>query len=348
MNISTTDARPLFTKMLVDVYKERPQVTGFLRSFFMDKIESTKELSIEVQRGTEKIAVDVIRGSIGNRNTFGKSSEKVFIPPFHREYFDATELSLYDTLFGSTSIDDGVFTAFLEQVAEKMGMLQDKIERAHELQCAQVLLTGVVQLVNGTNIDYKRKAASLVGNTAGNTWLTDTVDPNASLKAGAEFIRTKGKGQGSVYNVILGSTALDHYLGNAIVQSRADIRNFSLDDIREPQRNSVGGVLHGQVSAGAYKFRLWSYPEYYDTKTVENVPYIDPKSIVILPEAPRFKMGFAAVPQLVTNGISARKGKFIFGDYVDERQSTHDFDVKSAGLAIPVAIDQIYTEKVVA
>lgn len=347
MTISTTDARALFTKMLIDVYRERPQVSGFLRSFFVDKVESTKELSIEVQRGTEKVAVDVIRGSIGNRNTFSLSSEKIFVPPLYREYFDATNLSLYDRLFGSTQIDDGVFTSFLEQVAEKLGMLQDKIERAHEIQCAEVLLTGIVTLVNGTNIDYKRKAGSLVDLGGGNYWTTGTVNPYNTLEAGGTFLRTEGKAQGEFYNVICGSLALNAFQNNDIVKERADIRNFSLDSIRTPQRVSTGGSTHGEVSSGSYKFRLWTYPEYYDLVGV-STPYIDPKSIVILPEAPRFVMGFGAVPQLATTGIGVKKGKFIFGDYIDDREATHDFDVKSAGLAIPVAVDQIYTAKVVA
>lgn len=348
MTISTTDARALFTKKLIDVYRERPVVMGFLRSFFVDKIESTKELSIEVQRGTEKVAVDVIRGSIGNRNQFAKSSEKIFVPPYYREYFDATDLSLYDRLFGSTEIDAGVFTAFLEQVAEKLGMLQDKIERAQEIQCAQVFLTGIVELINGTNIDYKRKAASLVDLLAGNYWTTNTVDPNEVLEQGSEFVRTKGKGQGINYNVLLGSEAYNAYVNNDIVKERADIRNFALDAIRAPQRESTGGTLHGEVAAGSYKYRLWTYPEFFDNAAGDSVPYLDPKSIIILPENPRFSMGFAAVPQLVTDGIGVIKGKFIFGDYIDEREATHDYDIKSAGLAIPVGVDQIFTAQVVA
>jgi len=346
-SISTTDAKALFTKMMVAQYIERPQVMGFLRSFFADKIESTKELSIEVQRGTEKVAVDVIRGSIGNRNNFTRSTEKIFIPPYHREYFDATDLSLYDRLFADDRIGAGVFTRFLEQVTEKMGLVQDKIERAHEVQCAEVLLTGIVTLQKGINIDFKRKALSLVDLGGGNYWTTGTVDPYATLETAGEFIRTAGKAQGGVYNVILGSDALSAFLNNDIVKGRSDIRNFFMDEVLMPQRNATGATSHGEVSSGSYRFRLWSYPEFRDVSGV-STPYIDPKSIIVLPLAPRFVMGFAAVPQLATIGGGIRKGKFIFGDYIDERNSAHDFDVKSAGLAIPVGIDQIATVQVVA
>lgn len=346
-SISTTDAKALFTKMLIDVYKERPQTTGFLRSFFPDKVEMTKELSIEVQRGTEKVASDVIRGSIGNRNTFSRSTEKIFIPPYLREYFDATDLSLYDRLFGSTSIDSGIFTAFLEQVAEKLGMCQDKMERRHELMCAEVLLSGIVKYDKGTSVDFHRKSTSNIDKGAGDYWTTGTVNPITDIANGAKFIRQEGKTQGGVYNMILGGDAYDAFLENDIVKERYDIRDYDLGNIREPQRKSTGGTLHGRVSAGSYKFNIWTYPEYYENSSDVVTPYLDEDKMVILPENPRFKFGFAAVPQLATVGGGVKKGKFIFGDYVDERKASHEYDVKSCGLPIPVAVDQIYTAKVV-
>ena len=353
--ISTVAARGLFTKKLIAVYQERTAPTAFLRSFFKVKESDTKQISIEVQRGTERIAVDVERGTLGNRNSFSRSSEKIFVPPYYREYFDATDLDFYDRLFTQNGTVDAVsFSQWLGTVVEKLAMLQDKIERSYELQCAQVFETGIVQLTNGDNINFNRKAASLVPNSAGNTWLTDTVSPYASLEAGATFIRTKGKASGNIFNVILGSTAYNYFLGNAIVKTRADVRRISLDEVRMPQKNAVGGVLHGTVSAGAYEFRLWTYPEYYDTKAASNLPYMNAKKIVILPDNPNFNLGFAAVPQLmgkkaeVGAGLAGKRGAYLVGEYLDERNSAHIIDIKSAGVAIPVAIDQIYTETVVA
>lgn len=347
-SIATSDARGLFTKMLVDIYRERVAVMSFLRSFFTVKESATKELSIEVQRGTEKLAVDVERGTEGNRNTFSRSTEKIFIPPFYREYFDATELALYDRLFSDTSIDDGVFTNFLEQVAEKLGLLQDKIERSYELQASEVFETGIVQLNAGINIDFKRKAASLVDKTAGQYWATGTVSPYTDMEAAGDFLRKTGKSQGSVINVIMGAEAFADFLNNTIVKERADIRNFSMDVIAAPQRGAVGQSFHGQVSAGAYRFNIWSYPEFFDNSSDVSTPYVNPKKVIFLPETPRFTLGFAAVPQLLTEGQAVRKGAFIIGDFKDVRNAKHDFDIKSAGVAIPVAVDQIYTLQVVA
>lgn len=347
--IPSNQARGIFTQMVVDLYRERPIVQSFLRSFFTNKEESTRYVSIEVQRGTEKVAVDVLRGTEGNRNMFSKSTEKIFEPPLFREFFDATQLDLYDSLFGRTSIDSGVFGSFMEQVAEKLGLLQDKIERAYELQCAQVFETGIVTVANGTNIDFKRKAGSLVPNGAGNTWATGTVDPFGTLEAGCNFLRQVGKSQGGTYNAILGSTALTNFLNNTIVKERAGIRNFFLDNVRAPQRNSVGASLHGQVSCGSYNVNLWTYPEFYDNSSSVSTPYINPKKVIILPEAPKFTMAFAAVPQLVDeSNPMPTKGAFRISDFRDERKTTHEYDIQSAGIAIPTAVDQIYTVQPVA
>jgi len=352
VNISTTDARALFTKMLVDTYRERPRATSFLRSFFQVKESATKEISIEVQRGTERLAVDVQRGTEGNRNQWALSTEKIFVPPYYREYFDATELALYDRLFGSTEISLGVFTAFMDSVAEKLSILQDKIERAYELQCGQVFDTGIVTLQAGTNIDFKRKAASLLdlGSINSNRYWTDNTNstPHADLATACDFIRQKGKSQGATLNAIFGATALSTFLGNTKVTTRADIRNFSLDNVAAPQRNSVGGSLHGQVSVGAYNVNIWSYPETYDTAGGVATPYVNAKKVILVPENPKFVLAFAGVPQLIDGNSVPQKGAFIFGNYTDERNSAHIFDIKSAGVAVPTAVDQIYTVQVVA
>lgn len=347
--IATSDVRGLFTKMLIEVYKEITEPTSFLRSFFKTKETSTKELSIEVQRNSEKFAVDVERGTEGNRNSFSKSTEKIFIPPFYREFFDATELDLYDRLFTDSAMESGVFSDFLTQMAEKLKQLQNKIERSYEKQVSEVFETGVVQLNAGINIDFKRKAASLVDKGAGNYWATGTVDPNKDLEAAANFIRKEGKSSAGTLTVIMGSTAWTDYLNNTIVKERADIRNFKLDDIVSPQKGTTGGTFHGQVAGGSYRFNIWTYPQFFENSVGTLVDYINAKKVIVVPEITRYTLGFAAVPQLLTKtGGRVRKGAFIVDDFVDERNAKHVFDMKSAGVAIPVAVDTIHTTQVVA
>jgi hypothetical protein len=345
MNISTADARGLYTKMLADVYRERPKVMSFLRSFFPAKEYSTLEISIEVQRGTEKIASDVTRGTEGNRNKFSLSTEKTFIPPYYREFFDSTDLRLYDRLFGSTSIDSGVFSSFLEEVADKLGMCQDKIERAIEKQCADVFHTGIVTLEQATSINFGRKSESIVNLSVTAPW-TGANNPYTALENAAIFLRQTGKAQGATFNVILGTSAWNAFLVNSFVIQRNDLKAMQLDMITTPQRNSVGAAFHGTVTAGSYTFRMWTYPEIYETAAGVKTKYIADTKIIVLPENPRFQTSFAACPQLITESTGVKKGAFMFGDYKDERLKSHIFDVMSAPIALPVSIDQIYTAQV--
>ncbi len=345
MVISTTDAQGLYTKKLIDVYVERPKTTSFLRSFFPSATPApTLELSIEVQRGFEKIAVDVVRGTDGNRNQWTKSTEKIFIPPYFREYLDITQLQLYDRLFGATEINDAVFAQFINDTADKVAQMREKIERTYELYCAQVLLDGIVQLQAGINIDFKRKAGSLVD--SGVYWATNN-DLFAQIQAGCTWLRQNGKTEGFIFNMIVGETAISHLMANTVFLGRQDLFNMKLDAIAPPQRNSVGGVYHGTLTAGPYQVAVWSYPEYYDNTAGVQTPYIDPKKYILMPQKPKFKMGFAAVPQLLKPGQPVRTGEFVISEYTDEKAKTHEIHVESAGLPIPTAVDQIYTQRVV-
>jgi hypothetical protein len=146
MSIAASDVRGLFTKKLIDVYQERIKPKSFIRSFFPSTFAPTKEVSIEVERGFEYIAADVVRGSDGNFNKFSTSTEKIFVPPMWREYFNAVDLSIYDRVLGSQGTDNtDLFVALLNSVADRLMTLQQMIERSKELMCAQVLQTSSVR-----------------------------------------------------------------------------------------------------------------------------------------------------------------------------------------------------------
>lgn len=347
-SISISDAQGVYTKKLISTYAERPKPSNFLRSFFPTVLSPTLEVSIEVQRGDELVAVDVFRGDDGNRNQWTKSSEKIFIPPYYREGFDATKLQLYDRLYAAQSINDAIFAKLINDVVNKQIQLKNKIERAIEIQCKQVLETGII-LNAGTNtsIDYKRKAASIVDPGAGNYW-ANAINPFDQIEAGCVFLRTVGKAQVGTFNLILGNTAKADLYKNTTFLARQNLFNLKLDDMRPPQKEAVGAAFHGQMSAGSYLVNVWTYPEYYKDANGVMQPYIDNKLGILLPEVTDFQTAFGAVPQVVEPGAMPIMGDFVFTDYVDVPKRAHMYDVESCPLAIPTAIDQIYTLKCVA
>lgn len=344
--IAFQQARGIYTEALIAVFRETVPVMSFLRSFFPASFYKTKIVSIEVQRGTETVAVDVIRGTNGNRNKVTRSTMKEFLPPYFDEYFNINELDAYDRALGSE--DPRAMANLTAESAQKLIELRNKIERAIELMCAQIFEFGVISLVNGDSIDFKRKAASLVANNAGNTWATSTVSPYDTLEAGAKFLRETGKVMGANFNVILGGQALNDFLSNEIVQKRNDIVHMNLDQIVSPVKNAVGASYHGRVTAGSYTFDLWSYPEVYEDANGAIQQYWNEKKICILPEITGFKLAYALVPQLLTGGNTPQVGEYLIQDFIDERQTAHEQHIKSAPIPVPVKIDQMYTVQVVA
>lgn len=345
MAIPAQQFRKLFSQQVIDIYRERILPTEFLRSFFAEKISLTRFVSIEVQRGTEKVAVDVKRHTDGNLNTFDLSTEKIFEPPYYDEFIVANKHQLYDMAIGSQS--ETAFAELAQQTAEDLLDAEAKINRAFEKQCADVFETGVVALLNYTNIDFKRKAASLVDTGAGTYWAS-AVNPFLQIEQGCQFLRKVGKAQGDVFNMILGSEAWADLLNNTEFKARQALFNMALDAIAAPQRNAVGATYMGRMTAGSYKVDVWTYEQYYDNSSNVSTPYVNPKKFVLLPMNPRFRMSYGAVPQLIENGSIPQSGKFLVQDFIDSKRTAHEIHVKSAGLAIPVAVDQIYTRTVVA
>lgn len=360
MNIPVREARNIFTKKLIASWDELKDLmpSSFLGSFFTKTTSDTKEVSVEVRRGTEKLAVDVHRGTDGNRNAISKHSERIYIPPFYNEYLDATELDRYDLLFGQdiSSVSARTVQSVIASALENMQILKKKIERSYELQAAQVFTTGIVQLNSGDNIDYKRKAGSMVVKSAPGYWTVTTVDPRDDLKAGCKFLRQNGRAGDGEFHAIMGDDVLSAFLANPFIVN-ADIKDVSLSDLRMPQANAEGGVYHGVISAGPYKVHLWSYPQYYDNASGTSTPYLSSDQFVLLPKTSgRYTFAYASVPMLVRDVrntefpeiIGQVESDYVINNYIDPGKKKHVFEILSAGLAVPVSIDRIYSSKVVA
>jgi len=349
MSVSVNDARQVLTNAIIAVYAERTQVTSFLRSFFPPVYSNTKFVSIAVKRGTEKIAVDVLRGTGSNLNKKKRDTLKTLEPPHYSEASNVNELDIYDIAFGT--LDPAMMANLAVEQAEAIMDMTDKIDRAIEKQCADILHSGIIQLSNHDNIDFKRKAGSMVDLGAGNYWSTSTVDPMTALEDAGKFLREVGKVQGGTYNAIFGSDALNAMLNNPKFQAKyGSLKDITLGEIREPQRMATGASLHGRVTAGAYTFIVWTYPEGYEDANGDFQYYIESNKVIVLPEVTNFVTAYALVPQLPGDNAntSVSGGRYILREYIDNKHSNHVQEVKSAPVAVPVGIDRIYTVQVLA
>ena len=355
--IPTVQGHPLFTQALLTKFDELLGIepTGFLRSFFRKKTTTAKTISVVVRRGTEKVAVDILRGTEGNRNEMKQHSMKIFQPPYFREYFDATDIDHYDIVFGAiTTANNGVITQAVQSAINNIKVLKYKIERALELQCAQVFNSGIVQLNTGDNIDYKRQAASKPTTPSGELWTVDTVEPGIILQDAATFIRTEGRTHSPIFNVIMGINAHNAFMNNPKVFEKGDLRRIDLVSIGMPQDMGEGAVFHGEYAYGSHKYLIWTYPQYYDNSEGVKTPYVPDDNIFVIPtQGTEFDLSFAGVPYLVNTGnvtmpqiINMKEGDYHIFSTIDDRAVKHEFGVSSAGLAVPVSVDMIYSTNV--
>lgn len=343
--ISIVNAESLVTDALVATFDDETVVKRFLRSFFRTNTTMSKLVTVATKRNRELVAVDIVRGSNGNLNAFDKESIQKIAPPLYDEGWNMTELEIYDKLIQFPG-DTNVQKQFVLEQAAKGRKTRAKIERAIEKQCSEVLETGVVVLKNGDNIDFKRKAASLVAYAAGNDFSIGTVNPADVLQAGCDFVRQTGKSQGGVFNVIMGSAAFNAMKANPLWQAEANFRRAEFVSFK-PMANVEGGILQGEMAAGSYICRIWTYPEIYTTDALVDTPYVAPKKVIIIPEVTQFDLNFAAVPQLMNeNGQPPQQGEYLFETHKDWRKKTHEAYWMSAPIAVPTAVDQIYTVQV--
>lgn len=347
--IPASEARNQFTSRVIAVFKERPQVFAFLRSFFQTEESNERYISVDVQRGLEKVAVDVIRGSEGTFNKFSLANQKKFDPPYYREFFDVTETDLYNRMLGTGDVDAFVFAAFIENVVERLGKIQDKIERAYELQCAQVFQTGIVTMNSGDSIDFKRQSDSKVDISSSGPWSTGSNDPRTALQTGLDFLRSDGKSQGVLVNAIFGAKAWNTLLNNSTFSASADVKSFDLAMVGAPQRNAVGGTMLGRITVGSQELIAWGYNEGYENSSNVFTKYIDDTNVILLPEVSGCKLAFAGVPTVFDMGeTQTMPGAYHLVEKLDKYDGIHKMGLKSAGLAVPYKVDQIYTIKVVA
>jgi hypothetical protein len=349
--IPASQARAKFTSKMIDLWVERLKPNTFLRKWFPDTPATpTRYVQIEVQRGTKKIAVDVLRNADANYNTFSKSTEKVFDPPYYDENFAITSLDMYDRLMGSGTIDAGIYSYLLEQGTMKMETIVDKIERRYELQRAQVLQTGIVLASATENVDFQRKAGSKLAYNAAYDWGLQTtpgtsdVNPAVSLSTWSSWLKVNGNIGGGAIDLIFGTSAWLAFMGNTFVKETSNFRRINNLDIIPPTMNMDGASFHGQYSDGVNNYNCYTYEQYYTDAAGASQQIIDPLGIIMLPMDTRFHMAYAGVPQLIDGESPAvRTGKFIYYDYADIKRKSHFYGVQSAGLAIPVSVDKIFS-----
>lgn len=351
--ITLNQHRHHITQTMIARFEDDKEPREGLSAFFPEVTTSSKHLSIEVQRNKQLVAVDVQRCTDPVRNTFSKSTEKIFVPPYYNEAFDFTSCERYDVTFGQNNMPTEVdATLLLGSAMKKVKALKNKILRAIELQRSQVLQTGIVVLKNGDSIDYRRKSASMKVNSGAENWNVSTSDPYGDIEKGMEFLREEGLSSDTTINAIFGKDAFKNFMNHEKVQKQMEIRRLDRTTIGMPQFNNVTGMAYqGQFAAGDFTINIWTYNETYldPADNVTKKTYIDKDNVILVTSDFEGKTAFAGIPAIIDTGagdiVAPIESKFYIRDVIDQVRMTWDYIINSAPLVIPVSIDRIYTLK---
>jgi hypothetical protein len=332
-----------------------PVRTGF-SDLFPRETTQTLYVDVEVERDNDLIAVDVLRFTEGNKNKFTRATEKTFVPPYFKEDYDFARDEVYmsTVALGATNIS-GANQAIAQNALKNVRKNRAKIERAIQKQQAEVLQTGIVELKNGDNIDFGRKAESIVTLAGGDKWDAETAKPIDNLKTAMKFLRNVGHSKSGVINVFMRDTAMNNFLQNEQVIKVADSRRMNRIDIVMPKfAENSGLAFHGQVAAGDFTMNLFTYNESYTSKDGSTEYYLDEGNVIILPGDFMGKTVFGGLPymrKMSTGGASVMipgviEKEFLLRGYDDVKTISSTLELTSAPLVIPFTIDKVYTLKV--
>jgi len=362
-NIPTVQARKVFTTVLANVFQDFIEAPTFLRNFAKEQAYTTKTVQSLARRGTEKVAVDVIRGSEGNLNQATRFTQKEFLPPYYKEKINVTSLDIYDIPFESgDSYNTAQIDALALSTAREMSEVKSMIDRAIELQMAQLLETGVVELKNGDNIDYKRKAEMIEQLTGTDLWDDSSVDLIKFFEDKGNKLRSVGKvAGGQVVDCVMGAEAWAEFRANETIMNGDNMYYESTIAMEGSRMNGAGGIYNGTLRAKGYQFRIWTYDEVYDNASNVSTRYLNPKIVHLIPQSFQAEISFCQVPMLpswvnastpqarrVFSNLRRNMTGFSMFDYVTEDKESYFAGIKSAPLAQLISVDRVYSALVLA
>jgi len=361
MAISIIEHTGLMTSKVVGAFDETITVAEGFSQWFPRETTPSFYVDIRVRRGSRKVAVDVQRFTEGKATKMSKMTENKYLPPYYEleYYFNRDEIYMRSLEMGT--LNSAMGNAMIAQNAvDNLREQRNMIERSIRLQQSQVLQTGIVTLINGDNIDFRRKAASMVDvTTGGSTYWNNatTATPLADIAKGGVFLRQTGTATGNVMNLIGRSTAIQALLASDEIKEGGDYRWIERVNIGFPEFNDATGfTFNGQIAAGDFRVNLWSYDEIYEDENEEDQYYLDEGNVILLPANFQGKTVFGALPGMKDATIggegtkipTAVEAEFLIRAFYDDRTLSSGLKMSSAPIVLPTTVDRIYTMKVFA
>jgi hypothetical protein len=297
------------TRRIIAAYLDEASSPMFLNSFFQSppqNFHDSQMVEIDIQRDTEEVAVVIQDLSTGARqNELLGYTNKAFTPPIYDEEATINSFDLLGRDYGASPFDTPDFQA--KAILKSFSVfrkLENKIRRAIELQCSQILQTGKLTLTDAAGnalftLDYGPRTAHFPTVTTG--WAADglTGNPMGDIASLADTVRTNGRKDPK--DIIFGTNALSKFFVNAAVKSQ--LANIGLQKFQEvapsPNSRGPGATSYGRFFIGNYWYNLWSYnAQYKSPQTGTLTPYVDPDKVIIIGDGARLDCSFGSIPRL--------------------------------------------------
>lgn len=240
-----------YARFMADAFDERDviAVTSAWQAFFGAResagrtvfSDAANVVDIDIVRGNERTAVLIQRGTDANPTSLQKNTQTQNYSNFARLYPLAEEVGSIDSsqlnnrvagenpYSGSTQMDR-LRALSLDHHMEHIR----RIVRLNELLAGQSILfgqqpsIGVDLSINSSLIyDFQRNAANTI--TVGTGWNQVGATILADIDGACDIIRQNGKIQPDM--IVIGGQALDEFINNTDVQTKADNRRFELIEV---------------------------------------------------------------------------------------------------------------------
>ena len=336
----------LAVKSEVVKIKAKPD-RGF-RQFFKDVVHDKKGYKFFVRKGKKRVAVDRHIFEAGQHVRTEDSTQVEVFPGYFDEYTDYSAFDEYENVVGfADTVESTNYQNLVAKVAETTADSEAAFDRAEELMCAQLLLTGTVQLKCGDSLVFPRDADSIIAYNAAHAFGIETVNPEKIFAKAANFIINKGYYSNGRFICIMAEDVWIDFKNNPTVQKQADLKDASFMNL-ETGNTLEQLVPQGVYSAGANKFNIFTYSAEYDHPvTGVKTKYLDPKAMVIMPDSVDLEFVYCGVPTLQgTPGkreARVKAGKRLYYRYENERGKSIELGVMSAFMPVLSNVDSVVT-----
>lgn len=336
------------TYIMDSPYEISDDVTTFLQNEFFGKevIRTNDKIEIEFEKFESKILKYSVKGSAPNIIDIGERGGRIFEIPQISVSFPVNADQGDYRMVGEIPYNSNLTPAdrLLKSITQAEIKLSRMFTRTREKQCADLLLNGKIEMPEYSDGKLVSKRVATFDKTVrvdvSQKWDSATTDIYEQLwQYGTDLRKDTAKN----LKLILGDEAYKHFVKNEGLQKILDLRNFNIGNFSPADTEKSGkykGVAYvGRlVVAGVGIIEIYTYnARYYDEELKTNVPYIDPKVALLLPENDLGMYNFGSITVLDENstGFKTIPAKEYTRYFTDTRKNVLELTKHSKPLPVP-------------